>query len=65
MPSNLPLGVTNTEPNAPWEHLYECIDNDAAKAKMSDMDAWSAWRLGLAAFKAARDMSARFNHDES
>lgn len=69
MPSNLPPGVTesmlpgNRDEEMAWETLYRIIGEDAMKKDMSDQDAFVAWRMGLAAWKASKDLGAKFPHD--
>lgn len=69
MSNNLPPGITegmlpgNRPEDMAWDKLHESIDNDAAKANMSDMDVFVAWKLGLAAWKEAKELQARFPHD--
>ena len=69
MASNLPPGVTegmipgNRPEDAAWDSTYEAIDNDAAENRMSDMDVFAAWRMGLQAYLAARALKVKFLHD--
>lgn len=39
-----------------WDMLHRAIDQDAAEDGLTDQDVWHAWKLGLAAFKAGRDI---------
>lgn len=65
----LPLGVEvsdlpgNRPEDAAWEAVHETIDRDATEQAMSDMDVEMAWRLGLAAWNAAKDAGARWPHE--
>lgn len=69
MSSNLPPGVTegmipgNRPEDWAWERLHEAINRDAAERKMSDIDAYAAWSMGLAALDKARQLGAKFIHD--
>lgn len=69
MASNLPSGVTegmlpgNRPEDMAWDKLHEGIDNDAAKENMSDMDVYVAWKMGVATWKAAKALQAKFPHD--
>jgi hypothetical protein len=46
-----------------WADVHRQIDEDAAKHKLTDMDAVIAWKLGLAAWKTARKYKAKYPHD--
>jgi hypothetical protein len=43
--------------------VFESIADEARKAGMTDMDIFVAWSLGVAAYKCARGLSAKFPHD--
>ena len=65
--SNYPPGVTGSEPeivgNDEWEKLHEGIDKDAADRNLTDVDVFVIWRLGLAAWEAAKKFKATFPHE--
>ena len=67
--SNLPPGVSvsdipgNRPEDDAWDELVESIGTDAAEANMTDTDVLVAWRMGLAAYKAARGFGPTFPHD--
>lgn len=46
-----------------WEKFHEQIDDDANTFSLTDMDAFVAWKLGLAALKAVREIKGTFPHD--
>lgn len=46
-----------------WALLHDEIDQDAAQAHMTDIDASMAWKMGLAAWKAAKKNGAAFPHE--
>ena len=48
---------------AEWEMLFDDIDQDATKEGMCDIDARTAWKLGVAAWRAAKGQGARFAHE--
>ena len=41
------------------------IDGDANRDGLSDVDVYVAWRIGIAAFRKARDLGAKFPADPS
>lgn len=43
--------------------VVEGIRQDAIKEKMSDMDVFVAWHMGLSTYKACRKMGCKFPHD--
>jgi len=48
---------------AGWEKLHDGIDADGSKNKMSDMDVFVAWKMGLAAFLEAKKLGTKFLHE--
>lgn len=70
MSSNLPPGVTdsmlpgNRAEDIAWESFHEWLDDEATANRLSAQDARIVWRLGLAAWDAARSWKARFPQDE-
>lgn len=66
MSSNYPPGVSGNEREIvgdTWELVHERIDTDATREGMTDMDVAVTWALGLAAWKAAHKMGAKFPHE--
>lgn len=66
--SDLPPGVSPLNPHinpddSGWDRLYEQVAKDTEKEGMTDMDAFVAWRLGLAAFTQARKLGVKWPHD--
>ncbi len=68
-PTDLPPGVTegmlpgNRPEDVAWEQVFTTIEENAMKDNMSDMDVYTAWKLGLAAWKEAKSLGAKFPHD--
>lgn len=62
---NLPPGVSlsDVDPSDTWEKLFEVIQDDCDKAGMADLDCLVAWRIGLAAWKRAHELGAKFPHE--
>ena len=55
---------TYTIENDPeWKDVHDQIDTDSSREGMTDVDAYVAWELGLAAWKAAKHYGARFAHE--
>ena len=69
MSSNLPPGVTesmlpgNRPEDMSWERFHEWLDAEIEGNNLSLDDAYIIWRMGLTAYKTARDWGARFPHD--
>jgi hypothetical protein len=46
-----------------WDAFWDMVGQSTQDERMSDMDAWAVWRLGLAAWKEARAIGAKFPHE--
>lgn len=68
--NNLPPGVNENDipGNRPeddaWEKLHEEIDDDSNEYGLADMEAWTAWKLGLAAYLKSKELGAVYPFNE-
>lgn len=65
---NLPPGVSLNDPHINpdddgWDHLLEEAGKDCEAEAWTDIDALVAWKLGVAALRAAKKYGAKFPHD--
>jgi hypothetical protein len=45
------------------DRFHEWLDDEMATNKLSVDDAYIIWRIGLSAYKIAKEWKARFPHD--
>jgi len=55
--------LADREDKKTWDDVVLQVLEDVKKESMCDVDLHVAWRLGLAAWKAARENGASFPHD--